>query len=85
MTSMDPVSPSAYVAPTLPADRTFVVQFYASPDDAPAVALPGRAEHLVSASAARFETWSELRDFVEQVLLNVDRPPDGGSTHGGSE
>jgi hypothetical protein len=62
-TAVDGVSPSA--SPSLPADRTFVVQFRASPGQAE----DGRVEHLVSGSAAKFTTWAELRDFVEQVLI----------------
>ena len=64
-------APGASAAPVLPANRTFVVQFGASPDGLEVFAH-GRAEHLVSASAARFETWSELRDFIEHVLLRAD-------------
>ena len=44
----------------------------AAPPDGLEVFAHGRAEHLVSASAARFETWSELRDFIEHVLLRAD-------------
>jgi hypothetical protein len=66
--SVDAVSPST--EPTLPADRTFVVQFRAVPRHAPEPR--GRVEHLVSGIAARFDTWDELRGFVEQVLIRAD-------------
>jgi hypothetical protein len=64
--AVDTASLSA--APTLPADRTFVVQFRASPDQ---TTEDGRVEHLVSGRAARFDTWAELRDFVEHVLVQA--------------
>jgi hypothetical protein len=66
-------APGASAVPLLPANRTFVVQFGAPPEGAPDGVTHGRAEHLVSASAARFETWSELREFVERVLLRADQ------------
>ena len=66
---MDAASPSA--APSLPADRTFVVQFRAS---AGRTAEDGRVEHLVSGLAAKFATWAELRDFVEHVLVGGQAP-----------
>ena len=67
--AVDGVSPSE--STTLPADRTFVVQFRASQDSA---IEDGRVEHLVSGMAAKFETWAELRGFVEQVLVRQDEP-----------
>jgi hypothetical protein len=68
-------------APSLPADRTFVVQFRAASDEPRDVALHGRVEHLVPGFASRFDTWSELQDFVEHVLLRADEAAaaDGGS------
>jgi hypothetical protein len=57
-------------APSLPADRTFVVQFRAASGSASDVAPEGRVEHLVTGTAARFETWSELEEFIVQVLAN---------------
>jgi hypothetical protein len=39
-------------------------------DDVPS----GRVEHLVTGSAARFSTWSELREIVEYVLLHAGAP-----------
>jgi hypothetical protein len=58
--------------PTLPAARTFVVQFGGEPTLAADGAPRGRVEHLVSGLTARFDTWSELQGFVEQVLHSPD-------------
>jgi len=51
-----------------PAHRAFVVHIAAAE---PGVADPplGRAEHLVSGTAAHFATWAELVAFIEQVLV----------------
>jgi len=48
--------------PTLPADRAFVVQFFAS--DNPA----GRAEHVTSGTIAHFASWIDLLAFFESTL-----------------
>ena len=70
--------------PSLPADRTFVVQFRPAPRRAPEGGSHGRVEHLVTGLAARFDTWRELRLFVERVLLDEGRPPPSGTdSHGG--
>jgi hypothetical protein len=53
--------------------RTFVVQFGGEPTLAADGAPRGRVEHLVSGLTARFETWSELQGFVEQVLRDTSR------------
>jgi hypothetical protein len=56
-------------APSLPSDRAFVVQFRRHD----AVASPrwdGRAEHVSSGRAGRFESWEELRAFIEGVLAS---------------
>jgi hypothetical protein len=47
----------------------FVVQVAAAE---PGVADPplGRAEHVVSGTAAHFATWAELVAFIEQVLAS---------------
>jgi len=47
--------------PSLPANRTFVVQFRAE-------RVAGRVEHLVSGQSSRFDSWRELQGFVERVL-----------------
>jgi hypothetical protein len=73
-------SSTANLAPHLPADRTFVVQFRATPAEAERDLDHGRVEHLVSGQAARFDTWNDLHAFVEHVL--VDAEPSG---HGGEE
>jgi len=52
--------------PSLPADHAFVVQF--RPGAGPVGPERGRAEHLVSGTAAMFTTWAELRQFVERAL-----------------
>jgi hypothetical protein len=57
--------------PRLPSDRAFVVQFRCSPGLLPAEP-PGRVEHLVSGAATEFETWPELRRFVERVLSEAE-------------
>jgi hypothetical protein len=51
------------------------VQFRASQDQ---TSEDGRVEHLVSGQATRFDTWAELRDFVELVLVQAASiQPDG--------
>jgi hypothetical protein len=72
--------------PSLPADRTFVVQFSASPVN-PADGLDhGRVEHLVTGLATRFHSWDELRGFVERALRPADpaSPSAGCGGAGGS-
>jgi hypothetical protein len=59
------------------------VQFRASSDQPHDGDLHGRVEHLVSGFAARFDTWSELRDIVEFVLVRADGPPPECRTSGG--
>lgn len=50
----------------LPADRAFVVQVAAEPDEESR--LRGRAEHLASGSAEHFDSLSGLGDFIARVL-----------------
>jgi hypothetical protein len=61
-------------APTLPTNRAFVVQFRSQ-----AAATPpryeGRVEHLVSGQATHFQSWEELRRFIEQLLTSVSEKP----------
>ena len=53
--------------PRLPADRAFVVQFYA--DAAVAQGrVSGRIEHVVSGQATHFASLAELLAFITQVL-----------------
>jgi hypothetical protein len=65
--------PDAGSTVSLPADRSFVVQF--RPRSGGEVGPPqaGRVEHLVSGRAARFDDWTALRRFVEQILLDEHR------------
>jgi hypothetical protein len=58
-------------APSLPAQRTFVVQFSATPPSHENVSR-GRVEHLVTGLTTRFDTWSELQTFVARVLGRAD-------------
>jgi hypothetical protein len=60
-------SPPDASLPELPADRAFVVQFRGQ---APAQALrvAGRVEHVVSGQTMEFDSWDQLRRFVEETL-----------------
>jgi hypothetical protein len=66
-----PRPPASTSPPELPADRAFVVQFRVA-DPWPRAA--GRVEHVVSGETARFDSWQELRAFVEGVLASGRRP-----------
>ena len=55
------------LTPTLPAERAFVVQFDATTLGTQGH-VAGRVEHIVSAQAARFQSWEELQAFVAHVL-----------------
>jgi hypothetical protein len=59
-----------------PAYRAFVVQVAAAEPGVPDSPL-GRAEHVVSGTAAHFTTWAELVAFIEQVLAEGEaaEPP----------
>ena len=59
-------NPDEETGPTLPSVRAFVVQFAAEARDETGVR--GRIEHLASGHAARFDSWSRLREFVERCL-----------------
>ena len=66
--------------PNLPADRTFVVQFRAAIQQVASDPIRhGRVEHLVSGLSTRFDTWPELEQFVEHVLLNTKPQTTEGS------
>ena len=54
----------------LPSNRAFVVQFEAGRSDDP---VCGRAEHLASGQAARFESWGELRAFLLGRLEGIEK------------
>jgi hypothetical protein len=64
----DDAQPGRTALPSLPADRTFVVQFKVSPGHTSDGLAPGRVEHLLSGLAGRFTTWYELRQFMERAL-----------------
>jgi hypothetical protein len=53
--------------PSLPAERAFVVQFDAAMRGSRGP-VAGRVEHIVSAQAAHFRSWEELRAFMDRVL-----------------
>ena len=53
---------------SLPAERSFVVQFRAGTAAGRDGPWSGRVEHLVSGRAARFEDCATLREFVLAVL-----------------
>ncbi len=56
--------------PALPTNRAFVLQFHAQAD-AMSPRDQGRVEHLASGQATHFQSWAELREFIEQVLASV--------------
>jgi hypothetical protein len=62
--------------PSLPANRTFVVQFRLAEAKGRAL-FTGRVEHLVSGQASHFQSWAELQEFIAQVLAEreVEKPP----------
>lgn len=53
---------------SLPAERTFVVQFRTGTAVGRDGPWNGRVEHVVSGRAARFEDCATLREFVIEVL-----------------
>ena len=69
-------SPDSELPELLP-ERAFVVEFRGSGstglDEPP---LSGRVEHVVSGKAARFESATELLDFVRSVLRSCRQTPD---------
>ena len=56
-----------------PAHRAFVVQVAAAESGISDTPL-GRAEHVVSGTAAHFASWTELVAFIEQVLASGALP-----------
>jgi hypothetical protein len=77
MTAEPPAGPEPGPPVTLPANRTFLVQFRAGQTDRPARQRAGRVEHLDSGRAARFGDWAGLRRFVQHVLGDHDPAPPG--------
>jgi len=66
---------------SLPAERSFLVQFHAEAASNRENSWQGRVEHVVSGHAARFEDWSALRRFVERTLQ--EHPSSPGATETG--
>lgn len=58
---------------SLPAERSFVVQFRAGSGADQNGPWAGRVEHVVSGLASRFEDWAALRTFIMQVLAEGGR------------
>jgi hypothetical protein len=61
--------------PSLPANLAFVVQFRAQPLDVPQH-WAGRAEHLASGQAVRFQSLDELWCFIARVRHQVQGQQD---------
>jgi len=59
---------------TLPSKRAFVVQFRATTEPTPGD-YAGRIEHVVSGQATRFDSWEQLRRFIEEMLARVQEKP----------
>jgi hypothetical protein len=68
-TTPDPGEPVS-----LPADRSFVLQFRADSGSGPGRPWTGRVEHVVSGRAARFDDCATLREFIAAVLAEHARP-----------
>jgi len=51
-----------------------VVQVAVAEPGVPDVPL-GRAEHVISGTAAHFANWAELVAFIEQVVAQVEQHP----------
>ena len=64
-------------APSLPANRAFVVQFRAQPAGTP-LRWEGRVEHLVSWQVMRFHSQEELVAFIVRVLTEAPDAPSTG-------
>jgi hypothetical protein len=59
----------------LPTNRAFVVQFRGKGETRP-LRYEGRVEHLASGQATHFQSWEELRVFIERSLDGVaEKPP----------
>lgn len=73
---------AAVRGPSLPASRAFVVQFRAIDFTAPGA---GRVEHFLTGDTTRFESWDELREFIEKALEGAERrSPPARATKGAS-
>lgn len=56
---------------SLPADRSFLLQFRARRLDAGSSEVSGRIEHVESGRSGHFESWNGLRRFIERTLGDV--------------
>ncbi len=65
-------NPSQTQAVAFPANRAFVVQFQGA-EVGQAAPIVGRVEHITSGHRTRFQSWEELRCFVEQELAQIEK------------
>jgi hypothetical protein len=65
--------------PSLPSNRAFVVQFRLLSEDSPMM-WEGRAEHVTSGQAQRFQSQEQLWAFITRVLTALPSryPPSAG-------
>jgi hypothetical protein len=77
-----PAAPPPETAASLPANRAFVVQFA---DAQGGSGDAGRVEHLVSGRASHFDSWAELRRFVDDRLRQTTRSADAEAAGGKSD
>ncbi len=54
--------------------RAFVVQFRAETDAAHG-RVSGRIEHVASRQSGAFRSWTEMQEFMAQVLIRVESKP----------
>ncbi|CCH77906.1 hypothetical protein BN12_2370006 [Nostocoides japonicum T1-X7] len=81
--SADPgYTPDRGPAVSLPADRSFVLQFRTSSGIDATGPWAGRVEHVVTGEATRFEDWAGLREFIARILRERTRSPDGAREGG---
>ena len=62
---------------SLPAERSFVLQFRAGAGAGSAGPWAGRVEHVVSGRAARFDSHAALCEFITAVLAECGRAHQG--------
>ncbi len=62
---------------SLPAERSFVLQFRAGAGADPGGPWAGRVEHVVSGRAARFDSRAALCEFIAAVLAECGRAHQG--------
>ncbi len=71
--SPGPVDPGQAVS--LPADRSFVLQFRPGSGVEPGGPCSGRVEHIVSGEATRFDDCTALCEFIMRMLRMRGGPP----------